>query len=86
MSAVMPRWLIFANFLILPCLTAIAGGPVRVRPGLRLVLTALALFSVLILEVTFGRFLPQSFGVLVVFLLEVYWIIPKWEARHRGVP
>jgi len=85
MSAVVPRWLILANFFILPCLTAIAGGPVRIRSGLRLVLAALALISVLILGVTFRRFLPQSLGVLAVFLLEVYWIIPKWEARHRRV-
>lgn len=85
-SAIVPRWLIFANVLILPCLTAVAAGPLRVRPGLRLVLAALALFSALILEVTFRRFPFQSCGVLAVFLLEVYWIIPKWDARHRRVP
>ena len=36
-----------------------------------------------------GNYLSQVFlgigGVLAVFLLEVYWIIPKWEARHRRV-
>jgi hypothetical protein len=83
---VIPRWLIIANFLVLPCVTAIAAGPLRVRLDLLSVLLTLMLFSGLILEVTFRRYLLESCGVLAVFALEVYWVIPKWKARHRHVP
>jgi hypothetical protein len=86
MSAAVPRRLIFANFLLLPCLTAIAAGPLRVRLGLRFVFGALMLFSALILEVTFRRFPLESCGVLAVFLLEVYWVIPKTARQQQGVP
>lgn len=55
MSAAPQQWLIFANFFILLCLTPISAGPLRVRPGLRLVLLTLMLFSVLILEFSFHK-------------------------------
>ena len=85
MNAIMPRWLVVANFLVLPCVTAIAAGPLRVRPGLRLVLMTLALPSILILQVSFRKLPIDSCAVLAVLLLEVYWIVPRWNARRRRV-
>jgi hypothetical protein len=82
---VIPRWLIIANFLVLLCIAPIAAGPLRIRPDLRAVLLTLTLFSVMILVVTFRRYFLESCGVLAVSLLEAYWIIPKWDARHRRV-
>lgn len=84
MSAAPQQWLIFANFFILLCLTPISAGPLRVRPGF--VLLTLMLFSVLILEFSFHKAPWESCGVLAAFGLEVYWTIPKWEARHRRLP
>jgi hypothetical protein len=84
-NSVIPGWLIIGNFLVLPCVTAIAAGPLGVRLDLRSVLLMMMLFSGLILEVTFRRYLLESWGVLAVVALEVYWVIPKWGARHRRV-
>jgi len=83
MSRIMPKWLIVTNFLFLPGITVIATGPLRIRMTVRFVLGIVMLCSVVILEVSFRKLPVESCAVLAVFLLEVYWIVPKWNARRR---
>jgi len=62
---------------------ALSAGGSRIPLALRLMLGATMLCSALILEISFRRFLMASCGVLAILLVEAYWIIPKWNARHR---
>jgi len=83
---IMPGWFIVANFFFAPSLTALAAGALRIRLPLRVALAALTACSILILEISFRRFPLESSLVLAIFLLEAYWIIPKWSGRCRRTP
>ncbi len=82
MNAILPGWIVAANLVLLPCL-ALSAGEWRISLPLRLVLLALMLCSIVIVEVSFRRFLPASCGVLAILLVEAYWIVPKWNIGHR---
>jgi hypothetical protein len=79
----LPAWSVRANLLLVPFLWAIAAGSFRISFPTRLLCFALALCSLLILVISFRRYLWPSVAVLSLFLLEVYWIIPKWNSRWR---
>jgi hypothetical protein len=81
-----PGWLVAVNLVVAPCLMALAAGPLRTPLMLRLIFASLMLASILIAAVTFTRFLIGSCVILVIILLEAYWLIPKWTARQGRVP
>ncbi len=80
----LPGWFLTFNLLLGPCLLAVAAGMRRIPVALRFFLAALMLWSILIFEASFRRYLWASCIVLAVFLLEAYWIIPRWNTRRRG--
>jgi len=86
MFSILPGWFVVTNLLLAPCFMALAAGPWRIRLPLRLTFAALTLGSIVITEITFGRFLLASFASVGILVLEAYWIIPKWNDRQRRVP
>jgi hypothetical protein len=78
----LPPWVAWTNLLCLPFLLAAAAGPSHISLPIRSLFLALVFCSLLMLEVTFRRYPWPSATVLVLFLLEVYWIIPKWNSQH----
>jgi hypothetical protein len=83
MGSILPAWFVAANLVLLPCLMTLAAGGWRIPPSLRLGFGVLMLFSAVIFQVSFRKFLLGSFVVLAIILVEAYWIIPRWNARHR---
>jgi hypothetical protein len=83
MGSILPAWFVAVNLLLLPCLMALAAGGWRIPLSLRVGFGVLMLCSIVIFQVSFRKFLLGSYGVLALILVEVYWIIPKWNARHR---
>lgn len=81
---VLPRWVVIFNLILAPCITAIAAGPLPIPSSVRLFAATLVLLCMLILEITFRLYVAASCVVLVMVLSEAYWIIPRWNARHRG--
>lgn len=79
----LPAWVAWTNLLLIPFLWAIAAGPSRISPPIRLSFFALAICSLLILEICFRRYVWPSTAALVLFLLEVYLIVPKWNSWRR---
>jgi hypothetical protein len=71
------------NLALVPCLMALAAGRWSIPLPLRLALGAMMFCSAVIFEVSFRRFPVVSCVVLAILLLEAYWIIPKWNAKHR---
>ena len=84
LAGLVPRWFVIANFFILPFAMLFAARALRIPFGLRSMLGALGLFLLIIAEVCYRRFPVESCVVLAVLLLEVYWIIPKWNARPQS--
>lgn len=82
LNGILPSWLVAVNLFLAPCLVAVVAGGTFIPLPIRLTLGAIMFFSVVILEVTFRRFLLASCGVLTIVLVEVYWIIPKWYAKR----
>jgi hypothetical protein len=82
-NSILPGWFVAGNLLLAPCLMALSAGGGRVPLPLRLTLGAMMFCSAVILEVSFRRFFPVSCVVLAILLVEAYWIIPKWNVRHR---
>ena len=85
-NGLLPDWLVATNLVLLPGLMFLTAGTWRIRTLLRFGFGILMLCSTVILEVSFRRFLLGSCAVLAIVLVEVYWIIPKLNARHgRGI-
>ena len=82
-NGILPTWLVAINLFLLPCLAALTAGASRIPISLRFSLGVLMFCSIVILDVSFRRFLPGSCAVLAIVLVEAYWIVPKWNARHR---
>jgi hypothetical protein len=59
-----------------------AAGSFHISLPIRSLFLALALCSILLLEVCFRRYLWPSAAALAIFLFEVYWIIPKWNSKY----
>jgi hypothetical protein len=83
MAKHLPPWLAWTNMLFLPFLLAVAAGSSHISLPIRSLFLALALCSLLILESCFRRYPWLSTAALALFLLEVYWIIPKWNSKYR---
>jgi len=83
MGNILPTWFVGANLVLLPCLMALVAGGWHIPLPLRLGFAVLMLFSIVIAQVSFRKFLVGSYVVLAIILVEAYWIIPKWNARHR---
>jgi hypothetical protein len=84
MAKHLPLWLAWTNLLFLPFLLAVAAGSSHIPLPIRSFFLALALCSLLILEFSLRRYLWLSAAALALFLLEVYWIIPKWNSKFRA--
>ncbi len=80
---ILPTRLVAINLFVLPCLAALTAGASRIPTSLRFGFGVLMFCSSVILEVSFGRILLGSCAVVAIVLVEAYWIIPKWNARHR---
>jgi hypothetical protein len=79
----LPSWFVAINLTLLPCLMALAAGAWRISLFLRFSFGVVMFCSLVIFEVSFRRFLLGSCGVLAIVLVEAYWVIPWWNARHR---
>lgn len=77
----MPVWLVWTNLLFAPFIWVIAAGPSRISIRVRFLLLTFSFISLLVLEITFRRYLLPSLAVLLILLLEAYWLIPKWNAK-----
>ncbi len=82
LANLLPSWLVWTNLLLIPFFCALAAGSFRIPLLLRSMFLALTLCSIVIFEIGFRRYPGPSAAALVLFLLEVYWIIPKWNLRH----
>lgn len=80
LASYLPAWLVWTNLLLLPIIWAFATGASYVAFPIRLVFYALALCSLVILEICFRRYVWPSSAILSLFLFEVYWLIPKWNS------
>ncbi len=80
---ILPGWFVAGNLLLVPLLMAAASGGWRVPSSVRLVLGALMFWSILVFVICFKKYLLASCVVLVLLLLEAYWIIPKWNAGRK---
>jgi hypothetical protein len=82
MAKHLPAWLAWTNLLVLPFLLAVAAGRSHISLPIRSLFLVLAICSLLILESCFRRYLWPSAAALALFVLEVYWIIPKWNSKY----
>lgn len=83
MAKVLPQWVVWTNLLFLPFILAVAAGPSRISLPIRSVFIGFVFCSLLLLEVCFRRHFWPSAATLALFLLEVYWVIPKWNAKKE---
>ncbi len=81
--SMLPVWFVVVNLALMPCLVALSAGASLIPLPLRLALGAMMFCSAVIFEVSFRRFPVVSGAVLAILLLEVYWIIPRWNASRR---
>lgn len=79
----LPGWYVAVNLVLVPVLIAVAAAPWRLSFQLRLAVAACSFVSVVLAEIGFRLLLAGSCTMLVVLLIEVYWLIPHWQARHR---
>jgi hypothetical protein len=77
-----PGWAAWANLVLVLLLWALAAGPLRISLSMRVPFLAFALCSLVVFEICFSRYPWPSIVTLVLFLFEVYWLIPKWNLRH----
>jgi hypothetical protein len=79
----LPTWVVWTNLLLLPFILAVAAGPSRIPLPIRSLFIGLTLGSLLLLEVCFRRYLWPSATALALFVFEVYWMIPRWNAKSK---
>jgi hypothetical protein len=81
----LPGWFVILAVVLVPLLAGILAGPWRVISIIRYSAGVLILFSIIILEVCFRRYLWLSCAALALLLIEAYWILPKWNRSYRSV-
>jgi hypothetical protein len=80
----LPDWIVVCNLFMGPVITLVAAGPWRIPLALRVVFGVFMFCSILLFEVSFRRYSLASGAVLALLLSEVYWVIPKWDAKRHG--
>jgi len=80
----LPAWFVIFAVVLVPLLAGIVAGPWRVNSIIRYSAGVLMLFSIIILEVSFRRYLWLSCAALALLLIETYWILPKWNRGYRS--
>ncbi len=83
-SALLPRWYVVVNLVLVPVLFGLAATPRRISFPVRFMLCALAMASLIVADLAASVFVGANFAMTVVLLIEAYWLIPKWKARRRS--
>jgi hypothetical protein len=88
LSGKVPAWLAIANWCVSILLIAVCGGPIEIRALFLIPLYAFLVLSLMLLAVLLHSHLFISLFILCLAGVEMYWLIPKWEAnrkRHDGL-
>jgi hypothetical protein len=80
----LPHWFPVLNLFLAPLFAAFAGAAIRISPGLRLAAVVLMLCSFSALYLSYANHPVAYMSALVVIMLELFLIIPKWNERHRN--
>jgi hypothetical protein len=83
LSRRIPGWLAMANWGLSLVLTAICMGPLAMPGYVRITFYALMLLSFVFLPVSLRTHPVVSLSILVLGYAEVYWLIPRWEAKWK---
>jgi hypothetical protein len=86
LSRYIPGWLatlIWASWLIL---APIARGPLNIPKFLRVSLEILLLIAYLLLPVAIRFYPMDTFLIVGLFFIEIFWLIPRWKTKwnRRG--
>lgn len=81
----LPLWFPFANLVAFPLIPLLGGGAWRIPPFVRAFLYLLWLCSGSALYLSYENYPLAALAVVVLSYIEVYWVIPKLNARIRGV-
>ena len=79
----LPTWFPTANLVLTPLLMWLAGGPSPISLSTRFALAILALCSLSALYLAYATHPIAFVAVLVLIGIEVFLIIPAWNARRR---
>jgi len=80
----LPEWAFAVNIGLAPILAGLASSNIAIRAELRLLSFILLLVSISMFGLCYRRH-PVITLIIGAFLyLEAFWIIPRWNARHRN--
>jgi hypothetical protein len=81
LSRRVPGWLALLSWALCPLLAAILMGPLDVQVYVWVPLYAVLLISLVFFAVSFHYHPIISVSILVLGYFEVYWLLPKWQAK-----
>jgi hypothetical protein len=83
LSRHVPGWFAMVSFALSPFLIAICVGPLPLPAYFLVPLYVLTLLSLVFFAVSFHFHPLVSVLILILGYVEVYWLIPQWEAKWK---
>jgi hypothetical protein len=78
-----PAPVVVANLILLPFWLIISSAR-RATLIVRVLLGIVFICSIVLMEITFRRYLAWSYIIMAVLFVEVYWVIPKLRRGQKS--
>ena len=80
-----PEWLAISSWALCPLLAALLMGPLDIPAYAWMPLYGALLVSLIFYAVSFHFHPFFAAAILLAAYLEIYWLLPKWEAKRGKV-